>query len=335
MQLYEKAKRAFENQLTTDSTLVTSGIKQQLDSLQDLLNIEELHIIKNYPELFISKLIAAQREIEIPQSIFNDTLQRFLYQKAFFWDRLDLSDERFLRTPLLNKMINTYFDHFVLLHPDSTIAAIDTVIQKARPSREVVSYLLWYFTSEYQNPTYMGFDKVFVHLVDNYFLKEVVTNAGPSVLEKLKERSDKLKPLLIGETAPNLILIDTNDRFKSFSNLETDYTILLFWDYNCDVCITEIEELLLTLDATNYEIGVYAVNTNGNIDKWKQVIRDKEMDWFHVNGTRGVTKDYHDLYDINGTPRLFLLDHEKKIIAKHFKVAQLIAIIENQFMKSK
>ena len=262
-------------------------------------------------------------------------MQKYLYQKKHYWDRLDLSDERFLRTPLLEPMLNTYFNHFVYKHPDSAITAIDTVIAKARPSVQMASYLLWYFISEYQNPKYMGFDKVFVHLVDNYFLKEEIAGVTPSILEKLNERSAILKPLLIGEPAPNLMLIDTNEKYESFYNLETDFTLLLFWDYTCDVCETEINELLSILDTTSYIIGVYAINTNGDTKKWKEVIQERKMNWLNVNGSKGVTQDYHDLYDINGTPRLFLLDNEKKIIAKHFKVAQLIAIIENQFMKGK
>jgi peroxiredoxin len=189
--------------------------------------------------------------------------------------------------------------------------------------------------AKYQNPQYMGFDRVFVHLVDNYFLKEDVLNTTASINEKLKERSDKLKPLLIGEPAPDLLLIDTNDRFVSFRDFESDFTVLLFWDYNCNVCEDEIAELQSLIDTTIYNISVYAINTNRNIDQWKDVVSLRNMNWYHVNGTKSMTANFYNLYDINGTPRLFLLDDEKKIIAKHFKVAQLIPIIENQFMKSK
>jgi len=51
-----------------------------------------------------------------------------------------------------------------------------------------------------------------------------------SIKEKLKERSDRIKPLLSGEKAPNLNLIDTADSFRSFREINADYTLLLFWD---------------------------------------------------------------------------------------------------------
>ena len=163
-----------------------------------MLEQKESEIISSYPDLFITQILKAGKEIKIPPTLANDSLQKYLYYKEHFWDGIQLADERFLRTPIIDQKIQAYFDRVIFLDPDSTIAAIDKVISLARPSDEVVSYILWYLIAKYQNPQYMGFDAVFVHLVDQYFLKEEVMNTTPSINEKLKERSDNLKPLLIG-----------------------------------------------------------------------------------------------------------------------------------------
>ena len=310
-------------------------IHYRLDSIKNDLIKEEERIIETYPGLFITRLLEAKKEISIPDHLISDSLQSYLYYKDHYWDRIDLKDERFIRTPILDKKLNYYFDNIVYLNPDSTITAIDSVISYARPSDEVVSYLLWFFISKYQNPKYMGFDAVFVHLVENYFLKEDVLLATPSIIEKLEERSEKLKPLLIGEPAPNLILIDTNGHFRSFREINSAFVLLLFWDYDCAVCDKEIKELQETIDTTTFDLKVYAVCTNSDLTQWKKTILSKNMNWINVNGTQSITNDFHDLYDINGTPRLFLLNSEKKIIAKYFKVEQLLLIIEKQFMKNK
>ena len=309
-------------------------IQYRLDSIKNDLVKEEERITETYPGLFITKLLEAQKEINIPDSLISDSLQSYLYYKDHYWDGIDLKDERFIRTPILNKKLNYYFDNIVYLNPNSTIVAIDSVISFARPSDEVVSYLLWYFISKYQNPKYMGFDAVFVHLVENYFSKEDVLLATPSILEKLVERSEKLKPLLIGEPAPNLILIDTNGHFRSFREIGSSFVLLLFWDYDCAVCETEIKELQETINTTSFDLEVYAINTNSDLAQWKRTIISKNMNWINVNGTRSITSDFHDLYDISGTPRLFLLNSEKKIIAKYFKVEQIMLIIEKQIMKN-
>jgi len=89
------------------------------------------------------------------------------------------------------------------------------------------------------------------------------------------------------------------------------------------------------IDTTTFDLKVYAVCTNSDLTQWKKTILSKNMNWINVNGTHSITSDFHDLYDINGTPRLFLLNSEKKIIAKYLKVEQLLLIIEKQFMKNK
>ena len=332
---YQRYRNSLHREIRQQASATPEVLTTLSDSLAKELARKEDSIINSCPDLFISKLILAQQETEVPDSIREDSLQAYLYYKEHFWDHIDFSDARFIRTPILEKKLDYYFDHVLYLSPDSVNVAIDTIISRASSSEEMVSFLLWYFMSKYQNPKFMGFDKVFVHLVDDYFLKEEVQNMTPSIREKLRERSAKLKPLLLGETAPNLNLIDTNNSFQSFRSLKSQYVLLLFWDYNCPVCKNTIRQLKNLLDSTNYDISVYAINVNGNIDEWKNTVKKLNTNWIHVNGTVSTTLNFHDLYDINSTPKVYLLDSEKKIMAKNFKVAQLFAIIDNQFMINK
>lgn len=271
------------------------------------------------------------REVEVSDSVTNsaDSTLSFKYYKQHYWDYLDLSDSCLLRTPILMRKVDQYFDQLVVLHPDTVISAIDIIISEARPSQEVVGYLVWYFVSEYQNPEYMGFDKVFVHLVDEYFSKEQILNITPSILSSLQERADKIRPLLLEKEAPNLILVDTVGAYISFSAISNKYTILFFWDYDCGVCTKEIKELRRLYDETDFDIEVFAINTNGDLVKWKNALQEKGVPGINVNGTRSVTKDFHDLYDIYGTPVIYLLDKNKRIIAKRITADKILKFIEN------
>jgi len=293
----------------------------------------KLKLIEENRGTFTATLLTAMREVEIPDSIKNstDSTAAFYYYRNHFWDYFDLSDERLLRTPLFDKRIDEYFNNLVALNPDSVIAGIDRVIGMAEPSDDVVSYLVWYFTSEYQNPKYMGFDKILVHLVDNYFSKRPIEFTTPSVLESLQKRANTLRNLLIGVKAPNLILIDTTGNYKSFLSMTNDYVLLLFWDYDCSICKREIKKLKEALkNNTEFDIGVFAVNTNGNLDKWKKAIREKGIEnWTNVNGTRSVTPDFHDVYDISGTPVIYLLDKNKVIVAKKLAGDKVIPYLEH------
>ncbi len=292
-------------------------IKNKIDSINKLSIVYKLKIIHKYPDLFVTKVLDAMREVEVPaDNVGNDSLFRYHYFKRHFWDDFDLSDSRLLRTPLYNKKVNQYFKQLVVINPDSVIKGINYVIAKAQPSTDNVSWLVWHFTAEYQNPKYMGFDKVFVYLVDNYFSKEPIANTTASVLKLLKERADKIRPLLIGKTAPELILMDTSGRYIGFKSLPNKYTLLLFWDYKCGICKREIKELQKIYPDKKYDLEIYAININPDLDKWKKAVHDRKLRWINVNGTHSAKGDFNKLYDIHGTPVIYLLDRNKNIIAK-------------------
>ncbi len=318
-----------------DSSEEIAHLKTGIDSLNTLIIDYKLNIIENNPGTFVSSLLNAMREIEIPDTIKNspDSTLAFRYYKQHYWDYFKLSDSSLLRTPIFTRKVDQYFDQLVVFNPDSVIAAIDTIISKSRPSQEVVGYLVWYFISEYQNPKFMGFDKVFVHLVEQYFSKEHIPNTTPSILKSLQERAAKIKPILLDQPAPDLLLIDTAGTFVSFRIIKNDYTVLFFWDSDCGICGKEITDLKKLYDQPDYDIEVYAINVNSDLDKWKKSLAEKEVPGINVNGTRSATKDFHDLYDIYGTPVIYVLDKDKKIIAKRIgadKVAEVIDSFENR-----
>lgn len=316
-----------------DDIFQKNKLLQQLDSLNQISINYKLNLINSKPDLFVSKLLASMQDVTVPDEITNtkDSAYIYMYYKSHFWDNLDLSDSRFIRTPMLDKKVNEYFNTLVLIQPDTVIKNIDLVVNKARKSKDNYSYLLWHFIQEYQNPKYMGFDKVFVHLVENYFDNPEydILNNSPSVIKTLKERSDKIKPLLLGKKAPDLILLDTSGAYTSFNHIKTNYLIILFYDFECGICKNEIKYIKEKQPDWKYDVGIFAVNVNGEINKWKDfIIEHGIQNWHNVNGTRSVTADFHDLYDIYGTPVIYLLDEKRNIIAKRMGADQITSIID-------
>ncbi len=317
---------------TTKGNPEFQQIKQQISALQKQNRTIREQVIQKHPDTFVAKLFRGMDEVQPPKNSDNkEPLFALHYLQKHYWDHFDLSDPRLLRSPAYNEMIKRYFQHLVPMQPDSVDKAIDRVIALARPSKECVSYLVWYFTVEYQNPKYMGFDKVFVHMVDHYFAKEPIANTSASVLKLLKKRADKIRPLLLGQPAPELILQDTTGRFISFYDVKSKYTLLFFWDYKCHICKRQLAELVPLYPKLKKQFGleVYGICINPDLKAWKAAVKSRQLPGIQVNGTRTLKGDFTKLYDIHGTPQLFLLDKEKHIIAKQFSVNQLLKILEN------
>ncbi len=317
---------------TEKNTPAYKHLQKEITALKKENITKRTGLIRSHPGSFVAKLFEAMEEVRPPENVrSSDSLFDYHYMQRHFWDHFDLSDARLLRSPMYDQKLKAYFKQLVPFQPDSVDSAIDKVIAMARPSKECVSYLVWYFTVEYQNPKYMGFDKVFVHMVDQYFSKEPIENTTPSIKKLLEERAAKIRPLLIGNRAPELILQDTTGKFVSFYSIRKKLTLLFFWDYKCHICKRQLAELVPMYPglAKKYDLAVYAVNINPDLDNWKAAVRNRHLPWINVNGTRSVKGDFIKLYDIHGTPQLFLLNQNKEIVAKQFSVNQLERILDD------
>jgi len=326
LQLRNKVKQ------TDKSSPDYKKLKEEIAALKKENISKRTELIRNHPGTFVAKLFEAMEEVAPPKEHHPaDSLFAYHYMLKHFWDHFDLSDPRLLRTPMYDQKIKTYFKQLVPFQPDSVDNAIDKVITMARPSKECVSYLVWYFTVEYQNPKYMGFDKVFVHMVDQYFSKEPIENTSASILKLLKDRASKIRPLLLGNPAPELILQDTSGRFVSFYDIRKKFTLLFFWDYHCSICKRQLAQLVPMYPelSKKYDLEIYAIGINPDIAQWKTAVKNRHLPGINVNGTHTLKGDFTKLYDIHGTPQLFLLNKDKHIIAKQFSVNQLIKILKN------
>ncbi len=324
----QKQRQERENQVSADHNPAKPGdaANSPENTLEELRN----KTIRDYPSFFIAKLLSAMNEPEIPDEIKNDKEASYRFYKNHFWDGFDLSDDRLLRTPLLPMKLKTYFEQLILPEADTVIKEADRLMTATKGNQEVIDFLAWHFAGEYQNPKIMGLDKVFVHFVDHYFDAGKVKNLTPSILEKLDERAGKMRLSLIGNKAPDMWLVDTTGNYRSFNELENKYLVIVFWDQTCSHCKKEMEIINLLYESKKYDLGVYAVNTTNDFEGWKHYISEKKYHFFHVNGMKSITPDFHNLYDIYSVPVIYLLDKNKKIIAKRIGAEQLETILKNQ-----
>ncbi len=307
-------------------------VDEQINAINKQNVAYKINFLQEHPDHILSLIFKASKEPELPDSLKGNSKeirkQAYLYYKSHYWDNTDLTDPRILKTPLFHDKVNKYFNQVVQKNPDSIIVEIDRVMDKCKGNKPVREYLTWYFTATFESASIMGYDKIFVHMVDTYFRDQNHDWVSSSMYENLIERADKIRPLLIGNFAPELILIDTNNQFKSLNEIQNDYVVIIFWTTTCSECKKELSHLDELYHSKAFDMEVFAVNTDTNLLKWKDYVKKDSMDWINVNGTRSISKDYHILYDIYKTPTIFVLDKEKRIIAKHLSAEQIIGFVE-------
>lgn len=315
-------------------------IQNQLELLNDEVKRYINGIINSNAGSFMSVFLQAMQDPEIPETpiLSNgrpDSTFPFRYYRRHYWDNIDLSDDRVIRTPFLHSKVEQYITKLTVPAPDSLIKAIDHLFEMAGENEETFKYLMWYFTIKYETSEIMGYDAIFVHLVDKYYQDKKMGWMNATVKENLTKKANALRNVLIGRIAPEMILLDTLQNPVSLHNIKTDYTLIYFWDPDCSHCKKETPLLrdFYLKDKELLNLEVYAVCMDTSWKDMKQYIRKNELPWINVNGFYSMTPDFRELYDVHSSPIMFLLDRNKKIIAKRLLSAQMESFIKQNAAK--
>jgi thiol-disulfide isomerase/thioredoxin len=260
-----------------------------------------------------------------------DSVFAYRYFKDHYWDGLNFWDDRITRTPasLFDERLDKYYNTLVFLHPDSVIKEIDWMLGYASASPEMTRYLLVKFVNRYLNMKYMWEDAVFVHLFQKYFSQKEYDWLTPQGKKIITERAFNLMANIMGNPAENISLPDTSGKIQTLYGDTSLFTIVCFWDPTCGHC----KELVPVLDSMyqakwkNAGVKIFAVakETEGTKKDWLDILHKHQLKgWTHVYYSKEEEKKrvdagipgYSQLYDAQIVPAVYLLDKDKRIIAK-------------------
>jgi thiol-disulfide isomerase/thioredoxin len=233
---------------------------------------------------------------------------------------------------------------------------VDFLIAKSRTSPELFRYMLVSLFNLYGKSQIMGFDGIALYIGEKYYLKEA-TWADTTYIRKLKKQIVERTPTLIGKIAPDIDLIsvplehfmnaaeDTAEKKNVYvgstfnlHSVKNDFTILYFWDVDCGHCKKEtpvMRDVYKKLKDKNVTlIAVSLVFSRESKEKWVNFVNENQLyDW--INAFYPYSIKYKELYDIQSTPQLFILDKNKKIIAKRIGPEQCEEIINHEIEMNK
>lgn len=294
-------------------------------------------VVAKHPKSLLAAIFKAMRDPEVkpmPKKADGtlDSTYPYRYFKAHYWDDVDLADGRLVRTPILETRLNRYFTQLVAPVPDSVIVEADALIAKTGKDKESFKFLVWWLTLHYETSPIMGMDAVFVHLVEKYYVTRKAYWVTEEQNEKIINRAYTIAPNLIGQKGAALPLTDTTGKPASLYDIKAKYTILVFWDPTCGHCITEIPRLDSAFNASWKQKGavMFGVKTEGTQEEWLKFIKDKKLKgWIHA-WDPGYKSNYRRFYDVYSTPLVYLLDENKKILAKRLGVEQLEEFLQRE-----
>ncbi len=333
----------------------SAAIREKQEEINNEMEAYMDRIETEYASLFVNDFIGATREPLPPEELLTglkreDDSIRYFYYRQHYFDRFDPFNVRLYHTPLYEGKIMNYLTRAVTQHPDSLIVAVDFLLEGSKVDDDLYRYMLITLFNHFAESKFMGMDVVYFHIAEYYYIPDA-TWSSAEFIDKLKENLEKNQPTLIGQKAPNLTLRQVPSEHFEMAALDTAikrdphigqdfllydvearYTILYFWEADCGHCkkaTPALYEAFKRLKDKDVEvISVHVINTIEGKEKWADFVNEHNLyDW--ANCWSPYSNDFRVSYNLQSYPQLFILDQDKKIVAKRITPEQAEKIINN------
>lgn len=267
------------------------------------------------PDSYVSKVILFQRTPMLPTNISEQEKSEFM--RIHFFDKMNFDDPELLRSDVYpNKLIaflslfsNRNFTQEQL--EDSFIKGMAILMSKPFDNKLVREYVIEYLLKGFER---YGLERVIAHIAETYNDETQCENEDKS---DLQTRLDNYKKLAEGKIAPEIAIPDQNGNLILFSDIKSDYVMVIFWASWCPHCTQMIPEIKKLYDAQKRKkIEVIAISLDKEIEVWSKYITEQNLSWINSCDTKSWGSKVVTDYNIYATPTIILLDKDRKILSK-------------------
>lgn len=310
---------------------------------QSVLNPNHLidDIITRDQNSFLTSYLTAQKNVKVPPYIppagianKDSAIWRYraeYYQKHYL-DNINLSDPRFINTPIYTEKVNEYLNRISSQEPEDILNTVNYLVEKAgnnlSTQKYMTEYLLLIYSKDRMNPSS---EYVYVNMIREHYLKTGYPWISDNTMTRLNNDYNRMFPSSLGQSAPNIKGYSPKGKNVELLKSESKLTVLYFYNYDCPICEKLIPKLNWIMSVYDYmDVEIFAVCLGDNEDKWKRYLNKHGVSrWTHLYnyGDQGNVS-YN--YNLRYTPTLFLLDSNKKIIGKNLNAIQLEDLILKQ-----
>jgi len=333
----------------------TAAIREKQGKINKEMEAYMDRIEADHASLLVNDFISATREPLPPEELLTgikkqDDSIRYFYYRQHYFDRFDPFNVRLYHTTLYEGKIKNYLSRAVTQHPDSLIVAVDFLLEGSKVDEDLYRYMLITLFNHFAESKFMGMDVVYFHIAEFYYIPDA-TWSSDEFIGKLKDNLEKNKPTLIGQKAPNLTLRQVPDEHFEMASqdtaikqdphigkdfflydVEARYTILYFWEADCGHCkkaTPALYEVFSRLKEKGVEVAsVHVINTIEGKVKWVDFVNEHQL-YGWINCWSPYSNEFRVSYNLQSYPQLFILDQDKKIVAKRITPEQAENIINN------
>lgn len=260
---------------------------------------------------------APKLNIPQPPMMLTDDSLRLDFLATHYWDNLDWSDTRWIADTAALEGTFTPWAQLLALLPEAEaipltgglISRGDSFPQMQLRLLDVAEYFWHHPNSPFRN------EDLFIPV-----LEAIVDAPDIDSLYKLRPRAQLTSALKNrpGMRAADLAYTLSSGATGRLSDIRAEYTLLMFYNPGCAEC-ARVEEYILHSEVfgpltASGRMKVLAIYPDEDAAAWREHLPRMPQGWTvgHAPMERGGTA----AYDLPGIPALYLLDRNKKVLAK-------------------
>lgn len=281
------------------------------------------NIQKGYLEasngMYVQPFIKASLRNNLPEII--ETPEKYMSNIIdSFFNNIDFNNKTLLNSSFITDKITDYI-FYINYSPDpetqkqlykQSVDTVLSIIENTTYKKEIIEFLINQFETSMD-----------LELID--YLFENHYNKLPIYLQdkEFKEGKEALFAAEVGRIAPDFSWKENGKQLTLSELNDAENYLLIFWSTTCSHCLTEIPQVHTFL-AENKQVKVVAYSLESDRYGWNS-FKKTLPNWHHVLGLNKWENKTARTYNIVSTPSYFILDANKKIIAKpeHFKDVKL------------
>lgn len=306
-----------------------TALMAELDVFDAGVEAKQNEIKEKHPNTMTAMLIRSNTGVDFPEFEGDEKekkMQTWRYYKQHYFDHIDLGNPLTLRTPFLDKRVKYFMKNLTPNQPDSLIRSMDYLLEKMQPAPETFRFYLSTFLNEYIQSKIVGFDAVYVHLAEKYYAQGLAPWLDEETTTTIVENAMDIKPVLIGKTAPDIQVYLPDETPIKISDIDYEYLVLLFWAPDCGHCKKSMPFIVdFYEEYKDQGVKLLAICTKHREKTpscW-DILDEKKMTSFINAADTNHRSQFKVKYNVKTTPKIFILDPDRKILMKNIGGEQL------------
>ena len=244
--------------------------------------------------------------------------QKMEYMREHYWDKFDFADTTFVNQIDSTKMLTAFAVYATGYIPDSlAYKYMPRLMQRASTSKRMYTYFLMLAEGVLHDPNSpLRNDEKYIPVLENAVQSSLLDEYERMPYEYDLEIARQNR---IGRTANDFTYTLASGRTATLHNIKADYTLIFISNPGCPMC-REVKEQITTSPMLQElierkELKVLVIYPDTDLEAWREHLQDYPASW--INGYDADQRiEKERLYDLKAIPALYLLDKQKRVMAK-------------------